>query len=158
MSKKEVTALPQQSRPQEPSPTPMIPAKPPAVKCDLDLAELRSSKNLQAKDMIAVVSAIYPKYDKTIQSKVEHGDEYGIQLRPDAIGALIERFAPERRKRPRKASRHKANRIYARLSDDVYNRLQQVVKANGDSIQDILESAVLQYIAQKGDHHDQAAK
>lgn len=156
MSKKEVTALPQQSRPQEPSPKPMIPAKPLAVKNDL--AELRTSKNLQAKEMIEVVSAIYPKYDKFIQSKVEHGDEYGIQLRNDAMDALYEKFAPERRKRHSKPNRRKANRIFARLSDDVYARLQQAVKANGDSIQDILESAVLRYLAQKGDQHDQAAQ
>lgn len=156
MSKKKVTALPQQSRPQEPGPIPMIPANAPGVK--IDLAELRSAKKIQAKEMIEVVASIYPKYDKYIQSKVEHGDEYGVQLRQDAMIALLTTFAPERLKRRRRSNRRKANRIQARLTDDVYNRLQLAIKANGDSIQDILEGAVLAYLATKGEHHDQTAQ
>lgn len=42
-----------------------------------ELRELRLSKQIPAKDMVAVVQAIYPKYDKTVQSKCENGDAYG---------------------------------------------------------------------------------
>lgn len=41
-----------------------------------ELRELRLSKQIPAKDMVAVVQAIYPKYDKTVQSKCENGDAY----------------------------------------------------------------------------------
>ena len=46
-----------------------------------ELRELRLSKQIPAKDMVAVVQAIYPKYDKTVQSKCENGDAYGVSLR-----------------------------------------------------------------------------
>ena len=45
-----------------------------------ELRELRLSKQIPAKDMVAVVQAIYPKYDKTVQSKCENGDAYGVSL------------------------------------------------------------------------------
>ena len=48
-----------------------------------ELRELRLSKQIPAKDMVAVVQAIYPKYDKTVQSKCENGDAYGVSLRPE---------------------------------------------------------------------------
>ena len=60
-----------------------------------ELRELRLSKQIPAKDMVAVVQAIYPKYDKTVQSKCENGDAYGVSLRPDAMAALYSHFAPE---------------------------------------------------------------
>ena len=53
-----------------------------------ELRELRLSKQIPAKDMVAVVQAIYPKYDKTVQSKCENGEAYGVSLRPDAMAAL----------------------------------------------------------------------
>ena len=49
---------------------------------------------LPAKDMVAVVQELYPKYDKTMQSKCENGDDYGISIRPDAMKALYAKFAP----------------------------------------------------------------
>ena len=39
------------------------------------IRELRISRKLPAKDMVAVVQELYPKYDKTMQSKCERGDE-----------------------------------------------------------------------------------
>lgn len=59
-----------------------------------ELRELRLSKQIPAKDMVAVVQALYPKYDKTVQSKCENGDAYGVSLRPDAMAALYSHFAP----------------------------------------------------------------
>lgn len=39
-----------------------------------ELRDLRISRQLPAREMVAVVQALYPKYDKTIQSKCENGD------------------------------------------------------------------------------------
>ena len=54
-----------------------------------ELRELRLSKQIPAKDMVAVVQAIYPKYDKTVQSKCENGDAYGVSLRPDPMAEFM---------------------------------------------------------------------
>lgn len=164
MSKKEVTALLQQTRPQVLNPNDMIPANAPSVKdCSPDLRTLRISAGITARDMIEVVQTIYPKYDKIIQSKCEHGDEYGIQLRPDAMKALLARFAPEPRKSAPQPRRSKPNRIQARLDDGLYARLQLAVKRDGITIQQFIEQKVQEYLAQhdhlKGDlNHDQTAQ
>lgn len=53
-----------------------------------ELRSLRVDLGLPAKDMVAVVQELYPKYDKTMRSKCENGDDYGISIRPDAMKAL----------------------------------------------------------------------
>lgn len=68
---------------------------------DNELRCLRVDLGLPAKDMVAIVQTLYPKFDKTMQSKCERGDEYGVNIRPDAMKALYERFAPERLEPPR---------------------------------------------------------
>ena len=44
---------------------------------DNELRSLRIELGLPARDMVAVVQGLYPKYDKTMQSKCENGDDYG---------------------------------------------------------------------------------
>lgn len=80
-----------------------------------ELRELRLSKQIPAKDMVAVVQAIYPKYDKTVQSKCENGDAYGVSLRPDAMAALYSHFAPELAE-SRKTAKKDAHRLTCRIS------------------------------------------
>ena len=77
-----------------------------------ELRELRLSKQIPAKDMVAVVQQIYPKYDKTVQSKCENGEIYGVSLRPDAMAALYAHFAPEVVEQ-RKAAKKDAHRLTA---------------------------------------------
>ena len=92
-------------------PVPIVPEKPGEVKNDL--RQLRLMCGAPVKDMVEVVRALYPKYDKVIQSKVEHGDEYGIQLRPDAMRALLYHFSTERPSAPKADGRTKPYRIQA---------------------------------------------
>ena len=82
---------------------------------------------LPAKDMVAVVQELYPKYDKTMQSKCENGDDYGISIRPDAMKALYAKFAPNGTKTSRrKKDRHRlANRVSRRL--DGYSTAQELL-------------------------------
>jgi len=117
-----------------------------------ELRELRISKNLPAKEMVEVVRGLYPKYDKTMQSKCERGDEYGIQIRPDAMNALYTRFNPERLTKKKKGDGHKYTcRISCRLSDEHYSLLQKCVKADGyQTMQDWLTDQVQNYLIQKG--------
>ncbi len=118
-----------------------------------DLRELRISRQIPAREMVAVVQKIYPKYDKTIQSKCENGDAYGIGLRPDALNALYTAFAPEAIQATgnRKKERHRLTcRVSARLEKTDYERLQQLIKADGYStMQEWLAWMVKQYIQRK---------
>ena len=96
-----------------------------------ELRELRLSKQIPAKDMVAVVQAIYPKYDKTVQSKCENGDAYGVSLRPDAMAALYAHFAPELaegRKAVKKDAHRLTCRISARLETADYEALQRLIE------------------------------
>lgn len=120
-----------------------------------ELRELRLAKQIPAKDMVAVVQRLYPKYDKTVQSKCENGETYGVSLRPDAMAALYAQFAPELAK-PRNAvkrDKHRLTcRISARLETADYEALQQLVAAEGyATMQDWLTATVRAYIARDGD-------
>jgi len=120
-----------------------------------ELRELRINRQLPAKEMVEVVRDIYPKYDKTMQSKCERGDEYGIQIRPDAMKALYARFDPAHRSKPKKkGDGHKYTcRISCRLPDEQYFLLQKHTKADGHrTMQDWITYQVRNYLVQKGEY------
>lgn len=99
--------------------------------------------------MVSVVQGIYPKYDKTMQSKCERGDEYGIQLRADAMKALLAQFAPGWKSK-RSGGHRLTCRISCRLENDDYALLQQHVKADGFStMQDWIADMVHRYLQTK---------
>lgn len=118
-----------------------------------DLRELRLRCQLPAKDMVAVVQELYPKYDKTMQSKCERGSEYGVDLRHDAMAALYQRFDPgalEARRRKKSSGHRLTCRISCRLEDEDYRVLQQYIQADGyQTMQDWLTDMVRQYIRRK---------
>lgn len=115
-----------------------------------DLRKLRTERGLSAKEMADVVRRAYPKFDKTVLSKCEHGDEYGVVIKDDALAALYAEFAPGSLEPP-KATRHGkhrlACRISARLESDLYGALQRQIKADGyATTQDWLTDMVTKYI------------
>ena len=122
-----------------------------------ELRELRISRQIPAKEMVEVVKEIYPKYDKTMQSKCERGDEYGIQLRHDAMNALYERFDPEQltKSKKKKGDGHIYTcRISCRLPDADYLLLQMYAKSDGYlTMQDWLTDQVQNYLILKGEVH-----
>lgn len=120
-----------------------------------ELMELRVGRGLPAREMVAVVQELYPKYDKTMQSKCEHGEEYGVLLRPDALKALYRHFAPELLE-PRKQTRHGQHRltcrISARLENGTFAALQQRMQADGyQTFQELLTALVLRYVGGDAD-------
>ncbi len=121
-----------------------------------ELKDLRIMKQIPAKDMVAVVQELYPKYDKTVQSKCENGEAYGIALQPDALQALYEHFAPdvlEARARSRHGKHRLTCKIMARLETDVYEALQLLIKADGyNTVQDWLTDVVQCYIVYCMEH------
>ena len=120
-----------------------------------ELRDLRHAKNIPAGDMVAVVQQLYPKYDKTVQSKCENGDAYGVSLRPDAMAALYAHFAPElveSRKAVKKDAHRLTCRISARLETADYEALQRLIEAEGyATTQDWLTATVRRYIAEAGE-------
>ena len=145
-AKKEVAALLEQKQPQAKNHTHIIAEEPKSVKPNLrELAQLREHAKIKATDMVEVVQGLYPRYDKYIHSKCENGKEYGIQLRPDATKALLQRFAPEFLEKPRKPNRKKPNRIQARLPDALFEKLQLHLQQSGQTAQDFIEGLVSQF-------------
>ncbi len=116
-----------------------------------ELRELRISKNLPAKEMVEVVRGIYPKYDKTMQSKCERGNEYGIQIKQDAMNALLAKFAPELLNAKKKNDGHRlTSRISCRLEDEEYKALKEIIKEDGfDTMQEWLASKIRAFIKNK---------
>lgn len=116
------------------------------------LRELRISKNLAAKDMVTTVRDLYPLYDKTLQSKCER-DEYGIDLKPKAMDALLEKYAPEllEKERHRRDGRHRLKRkVMCRLDDAEYEALKKRIKKDGfDTMQAWLAYMIRHYLSVK---------
>lgn len=110
-----------------------------------DIQALRLESKASVPDMVAAVQVIYPKYDRYLHSKVEHGEEYGIDLRSDAKRALVAAFAPENRKRRKIDRRTRPKRIQARVSDQTYAALQRIIGRSGITMQSFIDSLIIQY-------------
>jgi len=83
-----------------------------------ELRDLRISKGLAAKDIVAVVQKKYPSFDKSVLSKSEHRKKYGVTLTNDIFDAVVDEFAPELKeayKRRRRGGHRLTCRITCRL-------------------------------------------
>ena len=111
-----------------------------------DLQILRLGKGVPAQDMVELVRKLYPKYDKTLHSKCEHGSEYGIELRADAKTALLGKYAPELLKRHRNERRTKPKRISVRVTETVYALLQLELQQSGQTMQEFIEAMLIKQL------------
>lgn len=111
---------------------------------------IRADKGVPPKDIVRSVRELYPKYDKTLLSKCEHGDAYGIALRSDAMDALIERYAPERIeeiKRKRRGGHRLTCRVSCRLEDAEYAEVVKALHEDGfDTVQSWLAFNIRKYL------------
>lgn len=118
---------------------------------DNKLRELRVTYGINAWDMVDEVQKRYPKYDRTLHTKCERGDEYGVELREDAMESICKRFLPEKKPvKARKRDFHRLTyRIYGRLTKTAYTALQRQIKADGfDSVQSWITYAVQRYLSE----------
>lgn len=115
-----------------------------------EIRALRLGLGIPAKDLADAIREVYPKFDKSLLSKVEHGLDYGICVRADIMDALYAKFAPELlepRKRARRGGNRLTCRISARLTNEAYGALQRQMEADGyPTAQDWLTAMVAQYI------------
>lgn len=119
------------------------------------LRDLRVTKNIPVKEMVAVVRVKHPKYDKHLHSKCEHGEDYGIQLCEDAMNDLRVVYASEQLampevKNPSGPDRHLLkNRVSCRLPDDLYEKFIKYTREDGYNTQDWLAETVGKYVRRK---------
>lgn len=124
---------------------------------DNEVRALRLENGLPAKEIVSVVRGLYPKFDKPLLSKCEHGDLYGVDLRPDALSALREYAGasgpPEAKNRRKAERRRKVGRCYVRLDKNAYTALQQAIKADGyATMQGWFEETVKKYLDGRENH------
>lgn len=118
-----------------------------------ELRNLRIELGLPAKEIVEIVRTIYPKYDKTMQSKCERGEEYGVVLQPDAMSALRKQLDPlGKTVDKRKKDRHRlTKRLHCRLDDTTYQVLQRKMETDGyGTSQQLLEALIRDYLGKGG--------
>ena len=117
------------------------------------LRKLRISKASPAMEMVDVVRGIFPKYDKTLQSKCERSSEYGVRIRPEAMDALVAKYAPEELeeiKRKRRGGHYLKCRVQCRLEDAEYAEFVKLVREDGfDTIQAWLAFHIRRRLAER---------
>lgn len=121
-----------------------------AIVKNFDLRGLRQNKNVSAKDVINLVCSMYPGYDKTLNSKCENGDKYGITLKIKAQNAIILEFAPElmeKEKRRRQGYHKLTATVFCRVDSETHQRLREkIIKEGWTSIQSWLTEIILNYL------------
>ena len=110
------------------------------------LKDLRVSHAIAARDMAETVQDLYPRFDRYLLSKCEAADQYGVELRKDALKRLYMTYAPKEWKKiqRRHTDRHRFPRsIRCRLDEHTYQALLSLIHENGfNTVQDWLESTV----------------
>ena len=121
-----------------------------------ELRALRLEKRIPARELADAIREIYPRFDKALLSKVEHGVDYGVSLRPDVMDALYRKFAPElleARRRARMGGNRLTCRISARLEEGAHSALQRQIRADGyATTQDWVADMVYKYLGWGSDH------
>lgn len=115
---------------------------------------MRVERGIPVRDMVEVVAAIYPRYDKVLHSKCEHGEEYGVRLMADAERTLREHFRLSGPDAPHRPRRSKPCRVQVRLTEAAYRLLQQAISRSGATMQSLIEGLILDYIDKEVNHGD----
>ena len=110
-----------------------------------ELSLFRCAAGLTALEVVRLLKPHFPLIDKTVISKAEHGDLYGVELNRKAWETLKEAYPvacnkAKNKAQKRKADRHKkTRRLSVRLSEERFLELQQQMQAEGLTAQEFLE-------------------
>lgn len=117
----------------------------------MDIKQFRISRGVEVKDMVSVLRDYYPGYDKSLQSKVENPDKYGVRLLEEAEGLLLGEFAQKPSAPPRPSGHKLHRRVQARLTEHDYGLLQLLKERYGyPTMQITLTTLIKQRIHQEG--------
>lgn len=94
---------------------------------------------------VAEIKKHYPGFDKPMLSKAGNPAKYGVSLHSDCVKILMQAFPSFV---PTPKDRHQRTcRISCRLDDSDYAALLDKLQKNGNTVQNLIESAVRDYIA-----------
>lgn len=105
----------------------------------MDVRAFQERTGTRPKEIVKVLRERYPKYDKSLHSKVCSPEKYGVRLLEEAERLLWDEFGTDPECSPqteqgnavKRDKRRLPRRIYARLTESEYAALQQAIKASG---------------------------
>ena len=117
-----------------------------------ELKSILSENGISPKEAVSTLRPRFPSFDKTLLSKCQNPDKYGVVLHPDGLKALQNAFSfsaeQETKGKKHKSGGHRLRcRISCRLEDEDYAALQRRVSADGYiTMQDWLSNTVQSYL------------
>lgn len=106
-----------------------------------DLKTVMRLKKISGRSMVELMRTEFPRFDKTLLSKVRNPEAYGVVLHPRGFNILNE--FPDRRTENRTLKK----RIYGRLNEEEFTKLTAYIEKDGyKSVQDWLREQVQFYI------------
>lgn len=119
------------------------------------LRELRMASEVTPQTMVDIVRLDYPKYDKTLQSKCEHTEDYGVELTYPAFRKLVIQLLgkAEWDKYKKYTDGHlNQKRIMIRMDDETFKRFMAQIHQDGyDTVQAWGLDHILAYINARSD-------
>lgn len=121
----------------------------------VDYNKYFNSVSITRNDAIRVIRPKFRKFDKEPLSMCFNVDQYGVQLCPEAELLLAQNFGygeglsievPKKRKSH--GNKNKPNRMYVRISNNLYSRVLAVYnRMSFTTMQDLIESAINEFCA-----------
>lgn len=106
------------------------------------LRNIREKSGASAADIVGIVQRRHPKYDKTLQSKCERTELYGIQIADDSMKDLRDELLPKEIRSGHDRHRLTA-RVSCRLEPEEHSRFLELVQRCGyDTVQDYLSDLI----------------
>ena len=110
---------------------------------------------ISRREAITELKKQFPTFENPALAMVCNPENYGVQLTPGAEKRLVSAFGwyAGLATRPKKkdTGRRKANRLYVRLDDAMFDRLKQLFARTAySSMQDLIEAALADFINRHG--------
>lgn len=113
----------------------------------LQVKNFREQHGISQRDAVNVIREQFAGFDKYLLSKVENPDKYGVRLVNSAEQALVDAYSTTAINARKPDKRRKPKRVQCRMSEKLYNRLQQALnKAGYDTMQDGLEAIINEWL------------
>lgn len=125
-----------------------------------DYTSYRDSKGLSNNDIIRAIRDVFPRYSKAQHSMVSNPGKNGVCLLPEAESLLVKTwgYGPGlsiseklRKKRKSHDNKDKPRRLYVRISDAMFERVDAAMKRMSfATTQDFIEAAIQQMLDKYG--------